>query len=49
MMRMHGSRAKAMSTVCLLSPQGVLALNVPIPGLRRHVLLTKTLEWNLYW
>lgn len=30
-------------------PQGVLALNVPIPGLRRHFLLTKTLEWNLYW
>lgn len=31
------------------APQGVLALNVPIPGLRRHLLLTKTLEWNLYW
>lgn len=30
-------------------PQGVLALNVPVPGLRRHFLLTKTLEWNLYW
>jgi hypothetical protein len=29
--------------------QGVLALSVPIPGLRRHLLLTKTLEWNLYW
>lgn len=29
--------------------QGVLALNVPVPGLRRHFLLTKTLEWNLYW
>lgn len=30
-------------------PQGVLALNVPVPGFRRHLLLTKTLEWNLYW
>lgn len=29
--------------------KGVLALNVPIPGLRRHLLLSKTLEWNLYW
>lgn len=29
--------------------KGVLALNVPVPGLRRHVLLTKTMEWNLYW
>lgn len=29
--------------------QGVLALNVPVPGLRRYFLLTKTLEWNLYW
>lgn len=29
--------------------RGVLALNIPIPGMRRHVLLTKTLEWNLYW
>ncbi|KAI3424722.1 hypothetical protein D9Q98_008111 [Chlorella vulgaris] len=29
--------------------KGVLALSVPIPGLRRHLLLTKTLEWNLYW
>lgn len=29
--------------------QGVLALSVPVPGLRRHLLLTQTLEWNLYW
>ncbi|GAB4821600.1 hypothetical protein N2152v2_008646 [Parachlorella kessleri] len=29
--------------------KGVLALNVPIPGLRHHFLLTKTVEWNLYW
>ena len=35
--------------VCCTAPQGVLALNVPVPGLRRHFLLTKTLEWNLYW
>ena len=27
----------------------MLALNVPVPGFRRHFLLTKTLEWNLYW
>jgi hypothetical protein len=29
--------------------KGVLALSMPVPGLRRHLLLTKTLEWNLYW
>jgi hypothetical protein len=29
--------------------QGVLALNTPIPGLRRRMMLTKTLEWNLHW
>jgi autophagy-related protein 9 len=29
--------------------KGVLALNVPIPGLRGHVLLTKTVQWNLRW
>lgn len=29
--------------------QGVLALNVPLLGLRRRFMLTKTLEWNLYW
>eukprot|EP00887_Chlorella_sp_A99_P005099 scaffold25.g5099.t1 len=29
--------------------KGVLALNVPLPGLRRHFMLTKTLEWNIYW
>lgn len=29
--------------------RGVLALNLPLPGLRRHLLLTKTMEWNLYW
>lgn len=29
--------------------KGVLALNVPIPGFRRRFLLTKTLEWNIYW
>lgn len=27
--------------------QGVLALNIPVPGLRRRVLLTKIMEWNL--
>ncbi|CAD7695522.1 unnamed protein product [Ostreobium quekettii] len=29
--------------------KGVLALNVPFPGYRRQFLLTKTLEWNIYW
>ena len=29
--------------------KGVLALNVPVPGWRRQFLLTKTLEWNIYW
>lgn len=29
--------------------KGVLALNIPLPGLRRHLVLTKTLEWNVYW
>jgi len=29
--------------------RGILALNVPFPGLGGHLLLTKTLEWNLYW
>lgn len=29
--------------------QGVLALHVPLPGLRGHLMLTKTLEWNIYW
>ncbi|GMH34130.1 hypothetical protein BSKO_01964 [Bryopsis sp. KO-2023] len=29
--------------------KGVLALNIPIPGFRRRFLLTKTLEWNIYW
>ena len=29
--------------------KGVLALNVPVPGLRAHFMLTKTLEWNIYW
>ena len=28
---------------------GVLGLHLPLPGLRRRVLLTKTLEWNLYF
>lgn len=28
-------------------PQGVLPLHVPVPGLRRHTMLTKTLEWSL--
>eukprot|EP00873_Tetraselmis_striata_P025309 jgi/Tetstr1/445573/TSEL_033346.t1 len=27
--------------------KGVLALNIPVPGLRRRVLLTKIMEWNL--
>ena len=29
--------------------KGVLALNVPLPALRGHFMLTKTLEWNLRW
>lgn len=29
--------------------KGVLALHAPIPGLRGHMLLTKTVEWNLRW
>jgi hypothetical protein len=29
--------------------QGVLALNVTIPGLGKRFMLTKTLEWNLHW
>jgi len=29
--------------------KGVLALNSPLPGLRGHFMLTKTLEWNLRW
>ena len=29
--------------------KGVLALNVPVAGLRGRVMLTKTLEWNLRW
>lgn len=29
--------------------QGVLALNVSIPGLGKRFMLTRTLEWNLYW
>ena len=29
--------------------KGVLALHVPIPGLRGHMLMTKTVEWNLRW
>ncbi|KAL6780039.1 ATG9 [Auxenochlorella protothecoides x Auxenochlorella symbiontica] len=28
---------------------GVLALNAPVMGARPRFLLTKTLEWNLYW
>ncbi|XP_075264030.1 uncharacterized protein LOC142355895 [Convolutriloba macropyga] len=27
--------------------KGVLALNVPLPGLRKRVMLTKLMEWNL--
>ena len=27
----------------------ILALHVPIPGFRDRVMLTKTMEWNLYW
>ncbi len=29
--------------------QGVLALNVSVPGLGKRFMLTKTLEWNLNW
>ena len=29
--------------------KGVLALNVPVAGLRGRFMLTKTLEWNLRW
>ena len=29
--------------------KGVLALNVPVIGLRGRFMLTKTLEWNLRW
>jgi autophagy-related protein 9 len=29
--------------------RGVLALHVSLPGTRRHFMLTKTLEWNLYF
>ncbi len=29
--------------------KGVLALNVPVVGLRGRLMLTKTLEWNLRW
>ncbi len=29
--------------------KGVLALHVSLPGTRRHFMLTKTLEWNLYF
>ena len=31
----------------MMSLQGVLALNVPLPGLRKRVMLTKLMEWNL--
>lgn len=29
--------------------KGCLALNVPLPGLRKHFMMTKTLEWSLQW
>ena len=29
--------------------KGVLALHAPLPGRRRRLMLTKTLEWNLSW
>lgn len=29
--------------------KGVLALYIPFPGLRHRTIMTKTLEWNLYW
>ncbi|KAG7667053.1 hypothetical protein Ndes2526B_g04460 [Nannochloris sp. 'desiccata'] len=29
--------------------KGVLALHIPLPGLQGHVLLTKTVQWNLRW
>ncbi|KAK9866340.1 hypothetical protein WJX84_000061 [Apatococcus fuscideae] len=40
--------------LCLLAVQprtclGVLALNVPTPGMRKRFMLTQTLEWNLQW
>lgn len=28
---------------------GVLALNVPLPGLHGRVLLTDSIKWNLNW
>jgi autophagy-related protein 9 len=28
---------------------GILSLHPPIPGLRQHLMFTKTVEWNLYW
>ena len=31
------------------SVQGVLALNVSVPGMGKRFMLTKTLEWNLHW
>ena len=33
----------------MLTWQGVLALNVSVPGLGKRFMLTKTLEWNLQW
>ncbi|KAK9829634.1 hypothetical protein WJX72_006986 [[Myrmecia] bisecta] len=29
--------------------QGVLALHIAVPGMRKRFMLTKTLEWNLHW
>lgn len=29
--------------------RGVIPLHLPLPGLRGHLILTKTVEWNLYW
>jgi hypothetical protein len=37
----------SLSAWAVLYVQGVLALNIPISGLRRRVLLTKIMEWNL--
>lgn len=34
---------------CTSVMQGVLALNVSMPGLGKRFMLTKTLEWNLHW
>lgn len=44
---MHGERGGWRGAGML--NKGVLALNVPVAGLRGRFMLTKTLEWNLRW